>query len=201
LNIVSGDYHRRTAITRLDVSPTDESLLRDTSEEWKQGCQIAVDKAWERCHSKSDVQDLAPDDVRERTSLGSQHAILACHQAAENIESCISRRQDGKKTSKPMYTSPTVIYDSRTMTVFPDEEQVSLTTYGGHSRVRADLVLPTDEDGYQHQYLVSDEWEPTGSTLHYRGGEWYLHLGFRKPKRDPKRRRPRTERFSASTSV
>jgi IS605 OrfB family transposase len=185
LSIVSDDdYHRRTAITRLAVSPTDESLLRDTIEEWKQGCQIAVDKAWERCHSKSDVQQLAYDDVRENTSLGSQHAILACHQAAENIKSCIARRQDGKKASNPTYTSPTVTYDSRTMTVFPEKEQVSLTTYGDHVRVRADLVLPDDEDGYQHQYLDSDEWESTESTLHYRDGEWYLHLGFRKPKQD-----------------
>jgi putative transposase len=178
------DYHRRTAITRLAVSLTDESLLRDTIEEWKQGCQIAVDKAWERSHSKSDVQDLAYDDVRENTSLGSQHAILACHQAAENIKSCISRRQDGKKASKPTYTSPTVTYDSRTMTIFPENEQVSLTTYGDHARVRAELVLPDDEDGYQHQYLDSDKWEPTESTLHYRDEEWYLHLGFRKPKQD-----------------
>ncbi|MDQ2052917.1 hypothetical protein RBH26_20965 [Natronolimnohabitans sp. A-GB9] len=140
-----------------------------------------MDKTWERCHSTSDVQNLAYDDVRENTSLGSQHAILACHQAAENIKSCISRRQDGKKASKPTYTSPTVTYDGRTMTVFHDKEQVSLTTYGNHTRVRADLVLPDDEDGYQHQYLDSDEWGPTESTLHYRDGEWYLHLGFRKP--------------------
>jgi transposase len=185
LNILSDeDYHRRTAITRLDVSPTDEPLLRETIEEWKQGYQIAVDNAWERCHSKSDVQNLAYDDLRENTSLGSQHAILACHQAAENIKSCISRRQDGKKASKSTYTSPTVTYDSRTMTVFPEQEQVSLTIYGDHSRVRDDLVLPDDEDGYPHQYLDSEAWEPTESTLHHRSSEWYLHLGFRKPKQD-----------------
>lgn len=178
------DYHRRTAITRLDVSPTDESLLRDTIAGWKQGCQIAVDMAWERCHSKSDIQQLAYDDVLEHTSLGSQHAILACHQAAENIKSCISRRQNGKKAGKPTYTSPTVTYDTRTMTVFPEKQKVSLTTHGDHARVRADLVLPTTEEGYQHQYLDSDAWEPTESTLHYRDGEWYLHLGFRTPKQD-----------------
>jgi hypothetical protein len=201
LNIVSDDdYHRRTAITRLAVSPTDESLLRDTIEEWKQGCQIAVDKAWERYHSKSDVQQLAYDDVRENTSLGSQHAILACHQAAENIKSCISRRQDGKKASKPTYTSPTVTYDSRTITIFPEKEQVSLTTYGDHARVRADLVLPDDENGYQHQYLDSDEWEPTESTLHYRDEEWYLLSDSANPNRMPKKR-PRTGRFSALTSA
>lgn len=176
------DYHRRTAITRLAVSSADESVLRETVDHWKQGCQIAADKAWGRCHSKSDVQQLAYDDVRENTGLGSQHAILACHRAAENIKSCISRRQNGKKASKPAYTSPTVTYDSRTMTVFPEKEQISLTTHGDHSRIRADLVLSDDEKGYQHQYFDKDEWELTESTLHYRDGGWFIHIGFRKPK-------------------
>ena len=175
------EHHRRTAITRLSVSPDDEPLLRKTVDEWKRGCQIAADKAWERCHSKAGVQQLAYDEIRKRTDLGSQHAILACYQAAENIRSCVSRRNDGKQASKPTYRSPTITYDSRTMTVFPEQEQVSLTTHGDHSRVRVDLVLPNEEDGYQHQYLSSEEWEPTQSTLHYRDGEWYLHLGFRKP--------------------
>jgi hypothetical protein len=64
------------------LSPlTDKSLLRDTIEAWKRGCQIAVDKAWERCHSKSECNNSPTvyDDVRENTRLGSQHAILACH--------------------------------------------------------------------------------------------------------------------------
>jgi IS605 OrfB family transposase len=182
--VSDNEYHRRTAITRLDVSSTDERRLRNTVEEWKQGCQVAVDKAWERCHSKSDVQQIAYDDVREKTALSSQHAILACHQAAENIRSCLSRRQDGKGASKPTYTSPTVTYDRRTMTLFPEKGQVSLTTHGDYSRVSAGLVLPDAKDGYQYQYLDSDEWEPTESTLHYRDGEWYLHLGFRKLKQD-----------------
>lgn len=183
--VVSGNtYHRRTAITRLSVSESDEQLLHQTVAEYKQGCQIAVDMAWERCRSKSDIQALAYDEVLANTELGSQHAILACHQAAANIKSCITRRQDGKTVSKPTYTTPTVTYDSRTMTLFTDRQQVSLTTHGDFSRVRADLVLPKDQDGYQHQYLGDDAWEPTESTLHYRGGEWYLHLGFRKPASD-----------------
>jgi len=164
------------------VSPTDESLLQETIQEWKRGCQLAVDKAWEQCHTKSDIQQLAYDDIREQTELGSEHTILTCHQAAENISSCRTRRQEGKKASKPTYTSPTVTYDCRTMTIFPEKEMVSLTTLGDHDRARVDLVLPDDENGYQYQYLDSDEWEPTESTLHYRDGEWYLHLGFRKPK-------------------
>lgn len=99
------DYHRRTAITRLDVSPTDESVLRDTVAGWKQGCQVAVDKHGSGVTPSPTYKDLAYDDVRENTSLGSQQAILACHQAAENIKSCISRRQDGKKASRPLRES------------------------------------------------------------------------------------------------
>ncbi len=75
-------------------------------------------------------------------------------------------------------------YDRRTLTVFPDQQKVTLTTLGDHNRVPADLCLPDDEDGYQNQYLHSDEWEYTESTLHYRDGDWYIHLGYRTPKED-----------------
>jgi IS605 OrfB family transposase len=182
--VPSDEYHRRTAITRLAVSEADESLLRETISEWKRGCQIAVDAAWGQCRSKSKVQRLAYDEVRERTGLSSQHAILATHQAAGNVKSCMARLEDGKPVSKPTYTSPTITYDSRTMTIFAEDEQVSLTVSGDRSRVRADLVLPDGEDGYQRQYLDGDEWVPTESTLHLRDGEWFLHLGVRKPKTD-----------------
>ena len=120
------EYHRRTVITRLSVSGDDESRLRETVDEWKHGCQLAVDKAWNQCQTPTAVQQLAYEEIREQTTLGSQHAILACHQAAENIKSCISRRQSGKKASKPTYTAPTVTYDSRTLTVFDDQGQVSV---------------------------------------------------------------------------
>jgi len=180
--VSDAEYLRRTSITRLTISPEEETLLRDTVSSWKRGCQVAVDKAWGQCRSPFEVQKIAYDDVRERTSLGSQHAILACHQAAENIQSCISRLQMGQKASRPTYTSPTVTYDTRTMTLFPEREQVSLTTLGDHSRVQAGLELPEDQDGHQNQYIDSEKWETTESTLHYRDGGWFLHLGFRKLK-------------------
>jgi|AntDeeMetagen681_2_1112603.scaffolds.fasta_scaffold09290_2 transposase len=81
--------------------------------------------------------------------------------------------------SKPEFTAPTVKYDANTMTLFEDNT-VSLATTD--SRVRCELVLPDDdEDGYQYQYLDSDEWEVMESTLTARDGDYYLHLGFRKP--------------------
>jgi hypothetical protein len=52
------------------------------------------------------------------------------------------------------FNAPTVKYDANTMTLF-DNNTVSLATID--SRVRCELVLPDDENGYQYQYLNSDE--------------------------------------------
>ena len=181
---MADDYVRRTVITRLEVSDEQRDLLEDTISEWKRGCQIATDMAWGKCNTKSDVQPLAYDDVREHTDLGSQHAILATHQAAQAITGCIERRAKGKKVSKPTFTSPTVKYDTRTMTLF-DDGTVSLST--SESRVRCDLALPDADDGYQRQYLDSDEWSVTESTLTARDGDYFLHIGFRRHKNDTER--------------
>ena len=140
--------------------------------------------AWNKCNTKSDVQPLAYDSVRDTTGLGSQHAILATHQAAEAITGCIERRTNGKKASKPRFTAPTVTYDTRTMTLF-DDDTVSLSTT--ESRVRCSLSLPNDDDGYQRQYLNSDEWQVTESTLTARDGEYFLHIGFRRYRTDAER--------------
>jgi putative transposase len=140
--------------------------------------------AWGTCNAKSDVQPLAYEDVREHTDLGSQHAILATHQAAQAITGCVERRSNGKKVCKPTFTAPTVKYDTRTMTLF-DDDTVSLSTT--ETRVRCPLALPDADDGYQRQYLDSDEWSVTESTLTARDGDYFLHLGFRRPKNDTER--------------
>jgi hypothetical protein len=168
---VADDYVRRTAITRLLVDGKQRKLLEKTISEWKRGCQLATDMAWGKCNAKSDVQPLAYDDVREETDLGSQHAILATHQAAQAITGCLERRSNGKKVSKPTFTAPTVKYDTRTMTLF-DDDTVSLSTT--ESRVRCELALPDADAGYQRQYLDTRT----------------------RPNETP----PRTERFSGLTS-
>jgi IS605 OrfB family transposase len=181
------EYFHRAAITRLgELSAEDEKLLHATVKAWLDSCNIASDMAWNVCNTKSDVESLAKATVQSETGLNSQHSILACYEVAGAISSCIERKKQGKKASQPQFTAKSIVYDRRTMTVFADKEQVSLTTLGDHSRVRADLALPENDDGYQHQYLNSDEWEYTESTLHYRDGDWYLHIGYRKPKPEAK---------------
>lgn len=171
------EYVRRTAVTRLDVSDEQRQLLEATIDAYRDGCQIATDMAWPDTKSKSDVQPLAYDSIREDTELGSQHAILATHQTAEAITGCHERRSKGLKVSKPNFTAPTVTYDTRTMTLFEDNS-VSLSTVEG--RVRCPLVLPQNDDGYQWQFLNDERWELTESTLTARDGAYYLHMGFRR---------------------
>ncbi|KZN25077.1 transposase [Haladaptatus sp. R4] len=168
------EYFRRTAVTRLAVEADDHERLLSMVREWKRGCQIAVNVAWGVCHTRNEVQQLAYEPLRERTELGSQHAVLATHRAAEAIKRALERSDDAEK---PEFTSPTVVYDSRTLTLF-DDGNISLTTTG--DRVRCRLVMP--EGSYQSQYLNDDRWEPAKSTLHYRDGNFDLHLGFRRPR-------------------
>jgi IS605 OrfB family transposase len=70
------------------------------------------------------------------------------------------------------------------MTLF-DDDTVSLSTTD--SRVRCELALPDADDGYQRQYLDSDEWSVTESTLTARDGDYFLHIGFRRHKNDAER--------------
>lgn len=171
------EYVRRTAVTRLSVSDEQRTLLEATIDAYRKGCQITADRAWPNTKSKSDVQPLAYDRIRDETALTSQHAILATHQAAEAITGCHERRAKGLEASKPTFTAPTVTYDTRTMTLFEDYT-VSLSTV--EDRARCPLVLPQDEDGYQWQFLNDERWELTESTLTARDGAYYLHMGFRR---------------------
>ncbi|QPV64964.1 transposase [Halosimplex litoreum] len=180
--MASDDYVRRTAITRLSVSSEQAERLEDTIDEYRTGANIATKIGWNCRETESrKLQSLAYDDIRDQTDLGSQHAILACFQAAEALRGVAERKRQDRPYSRPDFTAPTVKYDAKTMTLF-ENDTVSLATTG--SRVRCELVLPDEEDGYQHQYLDSDEWEVTESTLTARDDAYFLHLGFRKPKPD-----------------
>jgi IS605 OrfB family transposase len=175
---VAEEYDHRTAVTRLEVEEDDRWLLEETIDHWRQGCQIATDLAWDSYDDKRGIQSLAYDYIRNRTNLGSQHAILATHQVAEAISTCLEQRRKEIQPSKPRFTAPTIRYDSRTMTLF-DDDTVSLTTI--ENRIRCNLVLPDDPDGYQFTYLKNESWEVTESTLTVRDGSFFLHLGFRRP--------------------
>jgi IS605 OrfB family transposase len=55
---------------------------------------------------------------------------------------------------------------------------VSLATTEG--RVEADYILPDDDsDTPYSEYLFADEYETTGAELHYRDGNWMLHVRYK----------------------
>jgi len=179
---VAEDYLRRTAITRPVLSDEQQQLLDATISEWQTACNISSRIGWQSNETRrTSLQSLAYDKIRDETSLGSQHAILATHQAAAALSGIdeIEALEEDYKVSRPEFTAETVKFDTRSMTLF-DDETVSLSTV--EDRIHCNLALPDEEDGYQYQYLESDAWELTESTLSKRNGEYYLHLGFRKPK-------------------
>ncbi|SDJ42759.1 RNA-guided endonuclease InsQ/TnpB family protein [Natronorubrum texcoconense] len=182
---MAGDYLRRTAITRPILTPEQQRALDETLDEWQYACNISTRIGWTVGETrKMQLQQLAYDEIREQTRLGSQHAILATHKAAAALSGIeeIDDLDEDYKTSRPTFTSDTLVYDARSMTLFSDGS-VSLATLT--ERIRCDLALPDDETGYQRQYLEDNEWELTESTISKRDGDWYLHLGFRKPKPEP----------------
>jgi len=63
------------------------------------------------------------------------------------------------------------------------------------------LALPEAEDGYQRQYLDSDHWSVTESTLTARDGDYFCTSASADPRPTLSETPPRTERFSGLTSV
>lgn len=170
-------YQYRTVVTGLNVTEDARRLLEKTIDHWQKACHIATDIAWPATTEARAIQSAAYDPIREQTALGSQHSILATRRVSEALKSCAEHRGRGHSPSKPSFTSPTVTYDPRCMTVF-DDGTVSLATT--ESRVRCDLKLPTEDDGYQQQFLDATAWKLGESTLTLREGEFRLHLGFKR---------------------
>jgi hypothetical protein len=149
------DYEYRTAVTRVRVSDAERDLLERTLSAWHGACAIATERAWLHTTEAQTIQSMAYDDIREQTGLGSQHAILATKQVATALKTCADRREKGLPTSKPRFRAPTLTYDARCLSLF-DGGMVTLATVEG--RVRGELCLPSDDDGYQQQFLDSEAW-------------------------------------------
>jgi hypothetical protein len=87
----------------------------------------------ERMCIRSLVSEAEPSQRRRRgrhktgeSTLDFRFLILGCHEVASNIQSCIEQRTNEKST-QPQFTSNSITYDKRTLTVFPQTEQLSLT--------------------------------------------------------------------------
>jgi len=167
---------RRTVPVTLDVTSDDDALLRDTVDEFLWAANYVTDAAFDGEYvttSKTTLHDDTYDDVRDETRLHSNHVQAARNKAAEACKSVVKRWKQGKKASKPRFTSPHVVYDHRAATFY--HNRVSLATVDG--RIEADYVLPDPERDTPHaEYLLTDDYEVTGAELHRKHGEWQLHI-------------------------
>jgi IS605 OrfB family transposase len=167
---------RRTVPVTLDVTSDDDTLLRDTVNEFLWAANYVTDAAFDGEYvttSKTTLHDDTYDDVRDETRLHSNHVQAARNKAAEACKNVVKRWKQGKKASKPRFTSPHVVYDHRAATFY--HNRVSLATVDG--RIEADYVLPDPERDTPHaEYLFTDDYEVTGAELHRKHGEWQLHI-------------------------
>jgi len=168
---------RRTVPVALDVDSDDAALLEDTVDTFLWSAQYVVDHAFEGEYvttSKGKLDDETYDDVREATNGFNGGLVQAArNKAAQACKSVVARWQNGKKASKPHFSSPHVVYDKRTARFHDDS--VSLATTDG--RIEAEYVLPDEHSDTPHsKYLFSDEYETTGAELHSSDGDWVLHI-------------------------
>jgi IS605 OrfB family transposase len=123
------------------------------------------------------------DEVREQTRLHSNHVQSARNRAVDGLKSVITKWKKGEYASLPRFSSPFCDYNQRNATFHDDH--AALSTVNG--RVTVEYVLPDKTRDTPHsEYLRSDGWETTGATLHYRRGDFYLHVRTKADVDDPK---------------
>ncbi|TKX43692.1 RNA-guided endonuclease TnpB family protein [Halorubrum sp. ARQ200] len=167
---------RRTVQVKLDVTDEQADLLHETIDEFLWAANYVVDAAWdgEWAETRSSVlHEQTYDDVRDQTRLHSNHVISARDCAIDAIQSVVGKWSKGEYASLPTFTSQFCDYNHRNATF--NKDHASLSTVSG--RITADYILPDEDRDTPHtEYLQNDEWEQTGATLHFRRGDFYLHI-------------------------
>ncbi|WP_458189269.1 RNA-guided endonuclease InsQ/TnpB family protein [Haladaptatus sp. NG-WS-4] len=174
---------RRTVVVKLAVPDERRDDLRETTERFRQAAQMVVDRAFERNEdgyvitSKTKLHQITYQQVRETTDgLNADLVCAARNYAADSVKGVTSAWQNGKYATQPTFTANTVVYNKNAVTY--REDHCTLAAVNG--RVKAEYVIPSEGENPQTTYLRNDEWELRESTLHYRDGDYYLHVGVAK---------------------
>ncbi|WP_225335231.1 RNA-guided endonuclease InsQ/TnpB family protein [Halomicrobium urmianum] len=178
---------RRTAVVKLAVPEDRSDDLKRTMNTFRDAAQRFVDRGWDGddddyvITSRSHLQPLVYDEIRADTDLHSDLCVGAVNHAADALSTCVEKMKDGERTSKPVFTSNTTVYNTNAISYF--DGYCSLAAYGG--RVHAEYVYP--EDSIQAEYMDGDEWEKKGAKLRYDHPEdtYYLHVTVVQERDDP----------------
>ena len=130
---------RCTIPVKLDVDGDDAALLEDTVDTFLWCTQCVTDHAFKGEYvttSKTTLDDETYDKVREATDGFNGGIVQAArNKAAEACKSVVAKWKQGKKASKPTFTSLHIVYDRRTAT-FHDDYVNFITTDGRMLRRR-----------------------------------------------------------------
>jgi IS605 OrfB family transposase len=169
---------RRTAVVKLAVPNDRRDDLKRTMNTFRDAAQRFADRGWDGdddgyvITSRSHLQRLVYDEIRADTDLHSDLCVGAANHAADALSTCVEKLKDGERTSKPVFTSNTTVYNTNAVSYF--DGYCSLAAFDG--RVHAEYVYP--EDSIQARYMDGDEWAKKGAKLRYdhREDTYYLHV-------------------------
>nr|WP_227379496.1 transposase [Haladaptatus halobius] len=174
---------RRTVVVKLAVPNERRDDLCETTAQFQQAAQMVADRAFERdddgyvITSKTKLHKLTYEQVREATNeLNADLVCAARNYAADSVKGVTSAWQNGKYATHPRFTANTVVYNKNAVTY--RDNHCTLAAING--RVKAEYILPPEGENPQTEYLRDNEWELRESTLHYRNGDYYLHVGVAK---------------------
>lgn len=170
---------QRTAVVKLSVPDERRDDLKRTMNTFRDAAQRFADRGWEGdddgyvITSRSRLQPLVYDEIREDTGLHSDLTVAAVNHAADALTGCVGRMKEGERTSKPVFTSNTTVYNTNAISYF--DGYCSLAAYGS-GRVHAEYVY--SDDSPQVEYMESDEWQKQGAKLRYdrQTDTYYLHV-------------------------
>lgn len=163
---------RRTVPVKLDVPDERRDDLHTTVDQFLYCANRTSDFAWhntdrgECITSKAKAERAMYDSLRDDTDLTANLVQKGVRRAVEAVKSGVDRWAKRKRTSKPFFDAPSVVYDKRSATFYRDH--ASLSTVNG--RVECDYVLPSGEDREtpHAKYLLNEDFEFRTSTLQYR---------------------------------
>ena len=177
----------RTAVVKLSVPSGRRDDLKQTMNTFRGATQRFADRGWEGdddgyvITSGNHLQRLVYDDIREDTDLHADLTVAAADHAANALDGCVEKMKAGERTSKPVFTSNTTVYNTNAITYF--DGYCSLAAYGG-SRVHAEYVYP--DDSIQAEYMESDDWQKQGAKLRYdhQSDTYFLHVSVKQERED-----------------
>ena len=175
---------RRTAPVKLVVPDERRDDLHESAQQFLYCANRAADYCWDPISHKECVtanttaRDALYAELREETDLTANLVQEAIRRAVQATKGVVERWKQGKRVSKPEFTSWSMLYDKRSATFY--RKTVSLSTVNG--RVECEFELPSDSPTPYEQYVLSEEYEFRASTLQYDKAtdEFYFHITTRK---------------------